>query len=46
LLLLAPAPGVPDLELRDGEDFRVLGPVGFVLRLSAPRESEDDALAG
>lgn len=42
LLLLAPAPGVPDLELRDGEDFRVLGPVGLVLRITAARETEED----
>lgn len=42
LLLLAPAPGVPDLELRDGDDFRVLGPVGLVLRLTAAREVGDD----
>jgi len=31
---------VPDLELRDGEDFRVLGPVGLVLRITAPRETD------
>ena len=35
LLLLAPAPGVPDLELRDGEDFRILGPLGLALRTTA-----------
>ncbi len=35
LLLLAPAPGIPDLELRDGEDFRILGPLGLVLRSTA-----------
>lgn len=41
LLLLAPAPGVPDLELRDGEDFRVLGPVGLVLRITAHHDADD-----
>lgn len=41
LLLLAPAPGVPDLELRDGEDFQVLGPLGLVLRITAPRELDE-----
>ena len=41
LLLLAPAPGVPDLELRDGEDFSVLGPLGLVLRLTTrPDDAE------
>ncbi|HRN53321.1 MAG TPA: S24 family peptidase [Gemmatimonadaceae bacterium] len=42
VLLLAPAPGVPDLELRDGDDFRVLGPVGLVLRISTAPDSDDD----
>lgn len=42
LLLLAPAPGVPDLELRDHEDFQVLGPMALVLRITAPRESDDE----
>lgn len=41
LLLLAPAPGMQDLELGDGDDFKILGPLGLVLRLTAPRP--DDA---
>ncbi len=43
LLLLAPAPGVSDLELRDGEDFRILGPLGLVLRVTTTRPTADDA---
>lgn len=45
LLLLAPAPGMQDLELGDGDDFKILGPLGLVLRLTAPRheETEGDA---
>lgn len=46
IVLLAPAPGVPDLELHDGEDFTVLGPAGLVLRSIASREDDgerDDA---
>lgn len=41
LLLLAPAPGMQDLELGDGDDFKILGPLGMVLRVTAPRS--DDA---
>jgi repressor LexA len=41
LLLLAPAPGVSDLELRDGEDFRILGPLGLVLRVTATRTGRE-----
>lgn len=37
LLLLAPAPGLQDLELGDGDDFKILGPLGLVLRITAPR---------
>lgn len=42
LLLLAPAPGVADFELTDGDDFRVLGPLGLVLRITAPRPDDAD----
>ncbi len=40
LLLLAPAPGMQDLELGDGDDFSILGPLGLVLRLTAPRPDD------
>lgn len=43
LLLLAPAPGMQDLELGDGDDFRILGPLGLVLRSTAPRRHDDAA---
>lgn len=43
LLLLAPAPGMQDLELGDGDDFKILGPLGLVLRLTAPRTEESDS---
>lgn len=43
LLLLAPAPGVPDLELRDGDDFQVLGPLGVTLRLSTAPGGDEAA---
>lgn len=35
LLLLAPAPGMRDIELRDEDDFRILGPLALVLRSTA-----------
>lgn len=35
--LIAPSPDAKDLVLGDGDDFRVLGPLGAVLRLTAPR---------
>lgn len=43
LLLLAPAPGMQDLELSDGDDFKILGPLGLVLRLTAPPHEEPDS---
>ncbi|MBA3854082.1 MAG: hypothetical protein C0503_06690 [Gemmatimonas sp.] len=46
LLLLAPAPGVPDLELHDGEDFTVLGPMALVLRVTASRDDDGDEARG
>lgn len=42
LLLLAPAPGMQDLELGDGDDFKILGPLGLVLRMTAPRPDDAD----
>jgi repressor LexA len=45
LLLLAPAPGVPDIELKDGDNFRILGPLGLVLRMTAPRRDSDEGEA-
>lgn len=45
LLLLAPAPGMQDLEIGDGDDFKILGPLGLVLRLTAPRLDEDESEA-
>ena len=40
LLLLAPAPGLPDVELRPGDDFRILGPLALVLRATLPRRDD------
>ncbi len=45
LLLLAPAPGMQDLELGDGDDFKILGPLGLVLRITAPRADEPESEA-
>lgn len=43
--LAAPSPDAQDLVLGDGDDFRVLGPLGLVLRLTAPRpDDEGEAL--
>lgn len=42
LLLLAPAPGMQDLELGDGDDFKILGPLGLVLRITAPRADDSE----
>lgn len=36
--LIAPAPDAKDLVLGDGDDFRILGPLGAVLRVTAPRD--------
>ena len=43
--LIAPSDDAKDLVLGDGDDFRVLGPLGAVLRLTAPRpdDAEQDA---
>ncbi len=40
--LAAPAPDAQDLILGDGDDFRVLGPLGLVLRLTAPRPDDPE----
>lgn len=39
--LAAPAEDAQDLILGDGDDFRVLGPLGLVLRLTAPRPDDE-----
>lgn len=39
--LAAPSPDAQDLVLGDGDDFRVLGPLGLVLRLTAPRPDDE-----
>jgi repressor LexA len=41
--LIAPSAETQDLILGDGDDFRVLGPLGAVIRLTAPRPDADDA---
>lgn len=41
--LIAPGPDAQDLILGDGDDFRVLGPLGAVVRLTAPRPDDADA---
>lgn len=42
LLLLAPAPGMQDLEIGDDDDFKILGPLGLVLRMITPGNDADD----
>lgn len=39
--LAAPSPDAQDLVLGDGDDFQVLGPLGLVLRLTAPRPDDE-----
>jgi repressor LexA len=41
LRLAAPSPDAQDLVLGDGDDFRILGPLGLVLRLTAPRPDDE-----
>lgn len=43
LLLLAPAPGMQDLELGDGDDFKILGPLGLVLRITASHADDSES---
>lgn len=43
--LIAPSAEATDLVLGDGDDFRVLGPLGAVLRLTAPRGDDQPELA-
>jgi hypothetical protein len=42
--LIAPSADATDLVLGDGDDFRVLGPLGAVLRLTAPRGDDQREL--
>ncbi len=42
--LIAPSADAADLVLGDGDDFRVLGPLGAVLRLTAPRGGDQPEL--
>lgn len=42
--LIAPSADATDLVLGDGDDFRVLGPLGAVLRVTAPRGDDQPEL--
>lgn len=39
--LIAPSTDAQDIILGDGDDFRILGPLGAVLRLTAPRADDE-----
>lgn len=41
LRLLPPGDGLPDIELGDGDDFEILGPLALVLRVSLPPPGDD-----
>jgi len=41
LILRGPRPAADDVELGPGDDFRILGPLGGVIRLTVPRPDDD-----